>query len=64
MLPVAQWTPGHWIEAEHVIKGLLEGVGSKIEHREVTRVGLHVRRLVSPEEMAMVGPATDVRVKK
>jgi hypothetical protein len=58
---VAQWSAADWKIAEQALQRVLRGVGCNVEHREVCRITVQVRRLVNAEEHALVGPAIDAR---
>lgn len=59
--PTAQWSKEDLRQAERAIDRVLRGVGREIAVREIARITLQVRRLVTAEEQAVVGPAIDAR---
>lgn len=61
MKPVARWRRMERQAAERALREVLSGVGlPDVEWREEQERSIHVRRRVTSEEHAFVGPAKDV----
>jgi hypothetical protein len=62
--PCEAWTGQDLARAQLEVARLLRRVGRGEQIVEMGWRAMHVRRLVSEEEMKVVGPATDVRVAR
>ncbi len=62
-LLASEWGPERKLEALGVCRRMLRGVGLEdiVEQNHPHAIAVHVRRKVRPSELAVVGPATDVR---